>query len=149
MARLLRTGDTPARRRRAHVRSCAEVLRLLAQNPALGRGHFDAEAKDQVAFLVFQLRGLHATIEASAEAWDDRDYWRKAEALRAKYRWARRAADDLAALALADRWAEVPDRLLALVPAFADVTVQQVTRNADWWCGALRALRREAADAPA
>jgi hypothetical protein len=144
MARIIQTGDTPAKRRNAHLRSCAEVIRLLAQNPALADGRFDAEARDMVAFLVFNLRGIRETIEGSAEAWDDRDYWRKAEALRAKYRWSRKAADDLEALALTDRWGEVPEVLLTLLPHVADVTVRQATRDADWWCGALRALRREA-----
>lgn len=144
MARITNTGDTAAKRRRAHVRSCAEALRLLAQR----QGVFDAEAQDLAAFLVFNLRAIAETIEESAGAWDDRDYWRKAEALRERWRWSRRAADDLEALILAERWAEVPPVLIGLVPHFADVTVQQQTRDADWWCGALRALKRQAAATP-
>ena len=31
MARVIQTGETPAKRRHAHRRSCAEVLRLLAE----------------------------------------------------------------------------------------------------------------------
>lgn len=144
MGRIVHTGDTPAKRRNAHLRSCAEVLRLLAQRPELASGRFDPEAQDMVAFLVFSLRGLNETIEGSANAWDDRDYWKKAEALRDRYRWTRWAADDLEALALSNRWEEVPERLLGLLPHVADVTIRQATRDADWWCGALRALRREA-----
>jgi hypothetical protein len=144
MARIVQTGDTPAKRRNAHLRSCAEVLRLLALRPELAAGRFDSEAQDMVAFLVFNLRGIRETIEHSAEAWDDRDYWKKAEALRERYRWSRTAADDLETLALAGRWSEVPEKLLELLPHVADVTVRQQTRDADWWCGAMRALRREA-----
>ena len=36
MGRITNTGDTPAKQRHAHIRSCAEALRLLAQNPHLG-----------------------------------------------------------------------------------------------------------------
>ncbi len=144
MGRITRTGDTPAKRRHAHVRSCAEALRLLAERDGLATGRFDAEAKDLVAFLIFNLRGIGATIEESANAWDDKNYWKKAEALRERYRWSRTAAADLERLALADRWAEVPEALMTLLPHFANVTVGQMTRDADWWCGALRALRREA-----
>ncbi|ARA93672.1 hypothetical protein AWN76_011190 [Rhodothermaceae bacterium RA] len=137
MGRIIATGETPAKRRHTHMRSCAEVLRLLAQ-----RSGFDDEARDMTAFLVFNLRGIYETIEESARAWDDRDYWRKAEALRETWRWSRTAADELEALILADRWSAVPPLLLDLVPRFNGITVNAITRDADWWCGALRALRR-------
>lgn len=145
MGRIIHAGDTAAKRRHAHLRSCAEVLRLLAQNPALGTGRFDEEARDMTAFLVFNLRSIGETIEESAQAWDDRNYWKKAEKLRADWRWARFAADDLERLALDGGWAEVPPRLIALVPHFQSVTVTQQTRDADWWVGAYRALRKQAA----
>lgn len=137
MARIVSTEESPAQKRHAHLRSCAEVLRLLAQRP-----QFDAEARDMTAFFVFSLRGIYETIESSAQAWDDRDYWRKAEQLREKWRWSRTAADQLEALIHADRWDEVPPLLLSLVPHFNDITVTTITRNADWWCGALKALKK-------
>jgi hypothetical protein len=144
MGRIVQTGDTPAKRRNAHMRSCAEVLRLLAQHPEIGAGRFDVEARDMVAFMVFNLRGLSETIESSAQAWDDRNYWKKAEELRERFRWSRVAAQDLAARALADEWSQVPEILMTLLPHFGGVNVQQLTRDADWWCGAMRALQREA-----
>lgn len=139
MARIISTGDTPAKQRHAHMRSCAEVLRLLAQ-----RSRFDAEAQDMAAFLVFNLRGIYRTIDESAHAWDERNYWKKAEALREKWRWSRIQADRLEACILEDRWADVPPLLVDLVPRFGNITVTNVTRDADWWCGALRALKKAA-----
>lgn len=135
MARLINTGATPAKKRHAHMRSCAEVLRLLAQRP-----RFDEEAYDMTAFLVFNLRGIYQTIDESAHAWDERNYWKKAETLREKWRWARTAADRLEALIRAEQWEAVPPVLLELVPRFNGVTVTTITRDADWWCGARRAL---------
>ncbi len=137
MARLIKTGETPAKKRHAHMRSCAEVLRLLAQ-----RGAFDDEARDMTAFLVFNLRGIYQTIDESAHAWDERNYWKKAEALRETWRWTRTAADRLEALIRADQWEAVPPVLIELVPRFNSITVTAITRDADWWCGALRALLR-------
>ncbi len=137
MARLIKTGETPAKKRYAHMRSYAEVLRLLAQRPA-----FDEEARDMTAFFVFNLRGIYHTIDESAHAWDDRNYWKKAEALRETWRWTRTAADELEVLIRADRWDEVPPVLLGLVSYFSSITVTTITRNADWWCGARRALLR-------
>ena len=138
MARLIKTGETPAKKRHAHMRSCAEVLRLLAQRPA-----FDDEARDMTAFFVFNLRGIYKTIDESAHAWDERNYWKKAEALRETWRWTRTAADHLERLIRANQWEEVPPVLLGLVSRFNTITVTAITRDADWWCGALRALLRQ------
>ena len=149
MARIIHAGDTPAKRRRAHTRASAEALRLLAGRPALADGDFDAEARDLVAYLALHLRGIGETIEASAQAWDDRNYWRKSEKLRADYRWAPQGADALESLAVAGAWGEVVPVLLSLVPRFSDVTIAAMTRDADHWVGAHRALVRRAQGAGA
>ena len=141
MARIIHTGDTPAKRRRAHARSCAEVLRLLAQ-----RSVIDAETQDMAAFLVFNLRGIYRTIEDSAQVWDDRNYWKKAEHLRHRWRWSLKEADALEALVRAGQWEELTASLAALFPHFSDITVNSITRNADWWCGAYQALIKSSQD---
>lgn len=94
------------------------------------------------AFLVFNLRGIYKTIDESAHAWDERNYWKKAENLREKWRWTRTSADALETALLAGRWVEVQGRLIELVPHFSSVTVTSITRDADWWCGAFRALKK-------
>jgi len=98
------------------------------------------------AFMVFSLRGIYQTIDKSAEAWDDRNYWKKAEGLRDKWSWSRRVADELEEAILANKWYEVTDQLIALIPHFQDVSVKTRKRDADWWGGALAALRREKAN---
>jgi len=142
MARIIQTGDTPAKRRHFHIRSCAEVLRLMAE-----RREFDEECRDMAAFMVYSLRGIHETIEGSAVAWDDRNYWKKAEALRHKWRWTRVAADEIEGYIRAESWYELPHYLVTLVPHFSDVKVSAITRNADLWCGALRSLLKTPANA--
>lgn len=144
MSRIINVGDTPAKRRNAHMRSCAEVLRLLAQNPSLGSGVFDGEAKDMAAFLVHSLRGIEETIEKSAQAWDDRNYWKKSEKLRDDWRWTRKAADELESLMLNNAWHEIPPALIELVPRFQSITVTKMMRDSDWWAGAYRAMVNKA-----
>ena len=139
MGRVIQTGQTPAKVRHQHMRSCAEVVRLLAQ-----RNGFDGEAQDMAAFLVFSLRGAYATIDESAQVWEERGYYKKAEKARARWGWARRGARDLEKALLKDKWDEIPALVIALVPHLQNVTVNQVTRDADWWCGALRALKKQA-----
>ncbi len=138
MARIVYTGDTPAKRRNAHIRSCAEVIRLLAERPSFGE-----EEQDMTAFLVFSLRGIHDTIEESALAWDDRNYWKKSEALRQKWRWSHHAANDLEKMVVAGQWFDIPVKLIELIPHFADVTISTITRGPDWWVGARRALMKQ------
>jgi len=149
VTRIIHAGDTPAKRRRAHTRASAEALRLLAQRPGLAAGVFDAEAKDLVAYLALHLRGIGETIEDAAQSWDDRNYWRKSEKLRADYRWAPQTADALEALAVAGDWEAVVPELLGLVPQFSDVSISKLTRDADHWVGAYRALCRRAEKATA
>ncbi len=136
MARIIKT-DTPAKERNECMRSCAEVLRLLSQKPA-----FDDEGKDMCAFLVFNLRRIFRTIDTSAQKWDERSYWKKAERLRHDWRWSRLAADKLESLIVKERWSDIPDVLIDLVPHFSGISVSTITRNPDWWCGAHRALVR-------
>jgi hypothetical protein len=135
MVRIINTGDSAAKRRHAHIRSCAEVIRLLAT-----RDGFDDEAKDMSAFLVFCLRGIYVSIDESARAWDDRNYWKKSEALRQKWRWSALAGDELEELVVTGKWQLVGPMLIGLIPHFADVNVQTITRGPDWWVGARTAL---------
>jgi hypothetical protein len=141
MGRIIHAGETAAKRRRAYMRSCAEVLRALATRPVFG-----PEERDMAAFLVFCLRGVYQTIDESADSWDDKNYWRKAERLRDRWSWSRKAAAELEEMITADRWADVPDVLVQLIPQFMDVSVKTEKRNSDWWGGALSALKREHAE---
>ena len=138
MSRIVRTGDTPAKTRNAHRRSCAEVIRLLAQKPS-----FDDEAKDMAAFLVFSLRGIGDTIESSAGVWDERNYWKKAEALRHKWRWTTKKSEELGKLVVEGKWQMLAPHIIELIPHFSDVTITAITRTPDWWVGARRALIEE------
>ncbi len=140
MTRIIKTGSTPAKRRRAHIRSCAEVLRLLAE-----RETFDDESADMAAFLVFNLRDIYTTIDESAQAWDDRNYWKKSEALRQKWRWTATTSEKLRVLVLEENWQSIPSLLISMIPYFSDINIQSITRGPDWWCGARRALIRESA----
>ena len=141
MARIIKTGKTPAKQRHLHRRSCAEALHLLAKSSVFG-----AEERDLASFIVTNLRGIYKTIESSANSWDDRGYWKKAEDLRQRWHWTRTTADELEALILSESWNEIPPLLVSLVSRFDDITVRNITRNGDWWCGAHRALHKQASN---
>ncbi len=149
MSRIIHAGDTPAKRRRQLERSCAEALRTLGAKPALASGVWDLEAKDLAAFLAINLREIGETIEGSAQAWDDRNYWKKAEKLRHDWRWAPQTAETMETALLAADWEGATDALVTLIPRFAHVNVGKKLRDADWWVGAFRALEKRAAKADA
>lgn len=120
------------------MRSCAEVLRLLAQ-----RSSFDDEAKDMTAFMIFNLREIYKVIDESAQSWDERNYWKKAEGLRAKWSWTRIIADKLTKLVIAGKWQRVPEVMFEMIPHFQSITIVKLTRDSDWWIGAHAALLKE------
>ena len=95
------------------------------------------------AFLVFNLRDIYRIIDESAQVWDERNYWKKSEKLRHDWRWSRLAADQIAKTIIQNRWSELPEFLISLVPHFSSISVSTITRDSDWWCGAHRALQKE------
>ena len=120
------------------MRSCAEVLRLLASQP-----DWTEESKDMAAFIAHNLRTVNETIEESALAWDDRNYWKKAEGLREKWRWSRTSAEKLEKLLINRQWDIIPEMLISLIPKFSHIKIASISRDSDWWCGAYTALVRK------
>jgi len=130
--------DSNGKQRNQLLRTIAEVLRRLGQKPEM-----DDEGKDMVALLVFSLREIDQGIEESAQAWEKRDYWMKADELRNRWSWAGRMADQLQAVVFRDAWAELPPLMIKLFPYVSDINVSKMTRKEDLWMGAYTRLIRE------
>ncbi len=130
--------DSAGKQRTQLMRTCAEMLRLLSQKPEI-----DDEAKDFLATVVFSLREIDEGIEASAQAWEKRDYWMKADELRQRWAWPGKIADELAALIFADAWDKLPMMLVKMLPYFNDIKITKLTRKEDTWVGAYMRLIRE------
>lgn len=137
MSRVVNT-NSPGKERNQLMRTAAELLRRLSQKPDV-----DDEAKDMMALLVFCLRQIDAGIESSAEAWEKRDYWIKAEQLRQRWAWAGKSAADLQAVVQNESWEQMPVVMTDLFPHFADIKVTKFTRDAKMWAGAYNRLRAE------
>lgn len=135
MSRVINT-NSQGKTRNQMMRTAAELLRRLSQKVDL-----DDDAKDMTAMLVFCLREIEDGIEASAESWEKRDYWVKAEHLRQRWGWASNAAMDLEALVRQDAWERLPALMVGLFPHFADIKVTKFTRDPDVWSNAYEQLR--------
>ncbi|MBE2184925.1 MAG: hypothetical protein IAE89_15960 [Anaerolineae bacterium] len=127
MGRVINT-DSTGKQRNQQMRLAAEMLRRLSVKAGL-----DDEARDMAATLIFALRKVDEGIESSASVWDNRDYYMKAEELRQRWAWAGRIADELQAMIIQDRWADLPALLAKLFPKVSDITVVKFTsKEADW-----------------
>ena len=141
MSRVVNLESTGKRRNQLR-RTIAELLRHLSRKPGL-----DEEAQDMLALLVFSLYEIDAGIEQSAEAWEKRNYWVKAEELRQRWRWVSRSADQLRELLLNGDSAQVPAAIAPLLPHFSDLRINRTMRKPALWRGCYQRLLRESGPA--
>ena len=102
--------DNPGKKRNQELRTCAEILRQLSQ-----KREIDTEAKDMLAQLVFSMREINDTIEHSAEVWEGRNYWMKAEELRQNWRWVYALAGHIQSLLRNEKWEQFPEVMVSLL----------------------------------
>jgi len=137
MSRVVNT-DNPGKIRSQHRRTIAELLRHLMFKRTL-----DDETKDMAAALVFELRGIAESIEATTTAWENRDYFLKADRFRLEWEWAGPAAQRLETIILQERWEQLPAVLATLVPRFADIRILKMTRPPESWKASYRLLLQQ------
>lgn len=130
MARVINT-NSPGKRRNAHRRTIAEILRHLSR-----QREFNQQSKDMVAMLVFCLRAVDQTVEESIRAWEKRGYWKKADDFQQKWWWSSLMADAIEKLLRDGNWDEVPETMIKLYPHFADIQINRMTRDPADWDGA-------------
>ncbi len=130
--------DNPGKLRNQMMRTAAEILRHLSQKSSL-----DDETKDLTAQLVYCLRGVEDGIEASAIAWEKRDYWIKAEQLRQRWTWAGNSSARLENLIRNEQWDALPAMMVSLFGYFADIKITKLTRDSSAWEGAYQRLKSE------
>jgi hypothetical protein len=130
--------ETAGKRRNQLMRANAEMLRLLSQKQSV-----DDESKDMLAAFVFNLREIEEGVDVSAEAWEKRDYWQKAEEFRQRWFWAGAYSGKLASLLLEERWDTLPSILVGLMPYLAEIKITKMTVKPDAWQGCYVRLMQE------
>ncbi len=139
MGRVINT-NSPGKRRKAHMRTIAEILRHLMQTSSI-----DDSSKDMVAAVIYSLRAIDATIEESIVAWEKRGYWKKADDFQQKWWWCSLSATALENLVKSDNWQQIPEAMFKLFPHFSDIEIKKLTRDPNNWTGLYRKLMREKA----
>jgi len=79
----------------------------------------------------------------TTRAWEDRDYFLKADRFRLDWEWVTPAAQQLSKVILNERWNELPEVLAELAPRFADISIAKMTRPPETWAGAYRELTQK------
>lgn len=134
MGRIVHTNRPSTQRQRLR-RTIAEALhRLMRKNKP------DEEAKDLVALIVFSLRELSAGVDRSAQAWEKRGYFMKADRFRRDWEWAEAMAKQLEAQLRAGDWPRLSASLGTLSVRFSDIRITRLTRSASLWEGCYRRL---------
>jgi hypothetical protein len=137
MGRVINTDSTGKNRNQA-LRSIAELLRRLTQKTEI-----DNEARDMVAALTICLREIEDGIEQSADVWDKRGYYMKADELRTRYDWVNRIAVELERILFTASWDALPPILVKLLTYVSDIKVTKFTRKDDLWDGKYDELMRQ------
>ena len=137
MSRIINT-DSPGKRRNQELRTCAEILRHLSQKKEL-----DNEAKDMLAQLVYSLRAINETIEHSAEVWEGKNYWMKAEELRQEWRWAFALSAKIEGLLRNENMDKFPEVMVELMKQVGDMKIKKFTRPPETWQNAYKELMKE------
>lgn len=137
MARIINT-NSPGKRRNAHLRTIAEILRRLSQEQEINQ-----ESKDMVATLVFCLRGIESTVEESMVAWEKRGYWKKSDEFQQKWWWASLLARSVEDMLRNEHWEKLPEMMMQLYAHVSDLKVNRLTRDPSAWQGAYQTLVNE------
>lgn len=127
--------NSGAKVRSQNLRTIAEVLRRIASKTSI-----DTESKDMAASLVLSLQEINAANEQTAEAWEKRGYWMKAERFLRKWFWSNEMAVNLEDVIRNDAWDLLPDLLAELSTHTTDIQVKNMTRSKDTWQGAYERL---------
>ncbi|MFQ5399108.1 MAG: hypothetical protein ACE5E7_05860 [Anaerolineae bacterium] len=130
--------DSPTKIRNRNRRAVAELLRRLSQKPQI-----DEEARDMAATIVYLLRELNKGVDQTAQAWEKRGYWMKAERFLRQWDWTAEAAANIEDIIRNEAWDLLPGLLVDLFPHFADIQIKMMTRKPTLWRGAYRKLLAE------
>ena len=95
-----------------------------------------AQQKDICAFALFALKALAASIDQTAKAWENRDYWIKADRLRSDWEWTTRAYNELLSALQTNNISSALNLLEGISIHFESVTLPRNVSSRNLWKGA-------------
>lgn len=117
---------------------------VLAIRLLMEQGAPDDDSLDKIAFVVLALNKIAESVDASATAWEKRDYWVKADAFRMEWEWVLDSSERLKDALLAKDWAQIASELILVGQKLNKVQISPKNRIGEPWIGAYAALRKQA-----
>ncbi|HNZ14419.1 MAG TPA: hypothetical protein PKI51_00260 [Anaerolineaceae bacterium] len=117
---------------------------VLAIRLLMEQGAPDDDSLDKIAFVVLALNKIAESVDASATAWEKRDYWVKADAFRMEWEWVLDSSERLKDALLAKDWAQIASELIVVGQKLNKVQISPKNRIGEPWIGAYAALRKQA-----
>ncbi|MGH2535990.1 MAG: hypothetical protein ACRDHL_01185 [Candidatus Promineifilaceae bacterium] len=137
MSRIINSNNA-AKVRNQNLGTVAGLLRAIAARPAM-----DEDARDMAAAAVYLLREVYATADQTAQAWEKRGYWMKADRFLREWEWAEEAAANFEDILRNQAWDVLP-RLLAEIGAqLGGVQPKKQSQPNGQWRGAYLKLLAE------
>jgi hypothetical protein len=134
MSRVIRP-DSPSRLRAALLDSVRFTL------PALGTAETETQLRDRLAFILLALRQVQASIEPTAEAWERRAYWVKADQFRRSWAWVGASADSMLKSVLAGDLGAARGLALAIEPHLPPSRATKARDLSGLWAGCSQRLK--------
>ncbi len=100
-------------------------------------------SRDLIAFILLCLERITETVEESAEAWEKRGYWLKADHFRMEWEWARLLAERIRPNVLTENYNKIIPDLIELSQSLNDVTISDSHRLGTPWLGAWDQLHKK------
>lgn len=113
---------------------------VLALRTLMGQGEPTELSLDLVAFIVLALEKIAESVNQSAQAWEKRDYWLKADQFRMEWAWAERICEVLCPAVLARDWTKIIPELTKLAQPLGKIKVSASHRLGEPWIGAWQTL---------
>jgi hypothetical protein len=135
MSRVINPDSAGKERTRLTKAIVAAIRELARQNEP------NAAARDLAAFIALALEDIAAGIDASAAAWEKRDYWVKADRFRMEWAWTASLGSKMKEALLSDDWAAVALLSAQVAQKLGKVEVSQNHRLGTPWVGAWAQLR--------
>ena len=92
------------------------------------------------AFVVLALEKIEESVDASATAWEKRDYWLKADRFRMEWGWTEGLRLSLETAVLSQDWGKIATELIKVAQHFNKIEVSEKNRLGEPWVGAFKVL---------
>jgi hypothetical protein len=129
--------DSAGKERTRLTKAVVLAIRELAQQAGPG-----AESRDLAAFIVLALSIISETIDVSVTAWENRDYWVKADKFRMDWAWAGQYAERMYRAVFAEDWASVAQTATQTAQKLSKVVIPPRHRLGQPWVGAWEELKK-------